>query len=384
MLIASTATITAAPVSSTTHAAWKIEEAEQVSTATPTEGHTFSLSQSRIDDGPARQEEAASLFVGCNTTVLPNSGGTSGFMRAPNLRQRFGRSHYLITATELAAAGIGAGTQFGAMGWTFQTAPGLSGSTNLIIYMENTADTVNNKSTTWATAITGMTVVHNGAVTIPNVTGGWDFNFSGGSPFTYTGGGLYIAFDAAYPIGTLSTTTVVLCNATLVGGLKGAEGAAAPTTVAASNFRPETRLLPTNGALNDASVENVQAYGALLRDLTSPELIKAQVNNRGANALSNVPVTLTVTGANPFTDTVIIPALPACTGAAVVTFAAHPHANLGSDTLTVTVPADDAAGNNSKAVPQNVTINKYDYKYPGTIMQGGVGLNAPNTVTIVV
>ena len=55
------------------------------------------------------------------------------------------------------------------------------------------------KSRAWSSAISTMTIVHNAATTIPNVTGSFDINLSAGGAFTYTGGGLYVAFDAAYP-----------------------------------------------------------------------------------------------------------------------------------------------------------------------------------------
>ena len=45
-----------------------------------------------------------------------------------------------------------------------------------------------------------MTTVHSATTTLPNVTGTFDITLSGGSPFTYTGGGLYVAFDwGQYP-----------------------------------------------------------------------------------------------------------------------------------------------------------------------------------------
>src|ERR1041385_7338788 len=42
----------------------------------------------------------------CTFTVLPNDNSTSGNERCPTLRNRFGRSVYLITAAELAANGL--------------------------------------------------------------------------------------------------------------------------------------------------------------------------------------------------------------------------------------------------------------------------------------
>ena len=313
--------------------------------------------------------------AGCVITALANNNATSQNERAPNLRNQFGRSVYLILQSELAAAGIAPGTQFSDIGWSFQTAPGLGGAGPLIVYMENTFHTTNLKSTVWATAISTMQTVHNATTNIPNVTGPFDIALSGGSPFTYNGGGLYVAFDAQY-FGTLSAATVVWCNNTLVGGLLGAQSnTSAPTTIAATNFRPETRLKPTNTTiLNEASVDAVISYGALPRDLVGPQFVQAVVTNKGANQLTNLPVTLTVTGAGSFINTQQVASLAPCGGQATVTFAAFTASALGADTLTVTVPPDDVAGNNSKSVPMAVTAPQYSFKYPSTIASGGVGL----------
>ena len=110
-------------------------------------------------------------------------------------RHRFERSIYLITATELAAAGYTSGSSPTTIGWNYLQGPTVAGSAPLIVYMQNTADTTNTKSTTWATAIATMTTVHNATTALPAAAGPFDIPFSGGSPFTYTGGGLYIAFD---------------------------------------------------------------------------------------------------------------------------------------------------------------------------------------------
>ena len=177
-------------------------------------------------------------------TALPNDNSTSGNARAPSTRYNFARSVYLVTASELAANGIKTGNALSSIGWDYQTTPGIAGSAPLTVYLQNTADTTNTKSTTWATAITGMTTVHNASTAVPGTVGTFDITFSGGSPFTYTGGGLYVAFDWGQYTGTLSTTAVIYCNSLgLTNGLLGAQSTvSAPTTLAASNFRPETRL----------------------------------------------------------------------------------------------------------------------------------------------
>jgi len=317
----------------------------------------------------------APTVVGCPVTPLPNDGAITTSERAPNLKNRFGRSVYLITGSEMSAAGFSSGATFAAIGWTFQTAPGLSGSGPLIVYMQNTADATNTKSTTWATAITGMTVVHNATTTIPNVTGSFDVTFAGGSPFTYSGGGLYVAFDAQYPVGTLSTSTIVSGNSTgLLGGLKGAQGPTAPTTLIVADFRPETRLTPAVASVfNDASVDFVIAPGSLAQPLVGAQTVKAVVSNRGASPLTNLPVTFNLTGAQTFTNTQTVASLAACVGTTTVTFAPFTPSAVGSDTVTISVPADDVNGNNSKSKPLDATFNLYSYKHPGTAASGGAG-----------
>src|SRR6185436_11728255 len=178
---------------------------------------------------------------------------------------------------EMASAGLHAGISFTAIGWSFAVAPGISGSGPLTVYMQNTTDTTNNKSTDWATAIADMTVVHNDITTIPNVLGPFDIPFSGGSPFTYDGGGLYIAFDTQYPTGDLSTQTLVWLTPTLPGGdLLGQLNSSPPTTMSRANNRPLTRLTPSAPAqMNDASVDVVYSLGSLAIPFSGPQAIQA-------------------------------------------------------------------------------------------------------------
>ncbi len=347
------------------------------SSVEPADSNTFSL---RVQDPNAPNQIGLSsnnVAVGpCPQFVLPNDGGTSGNERAPNLRNRFGRSVYLVKQTELAAAGVANGAAITGIGWTYTTAPGLTGSTNLVIYMQNTSDLTNLKSTTWATAVAPMTIVHNGAITLPNLTGGWYFNFTGGSPFTYTGGGVYVAFDAPYPVGTLSTTTVVSCNSLglPVNGLLGAQSNTSnPTTLAASAFRPETiMVVPTPD--NDAAAIGIQAYGSVPRDLVGDQTVTAVLANRGALSQTSIPATLAVSGANSFSDSQNTGTVAQCGNVTTLAFNPYTPAVVGSDTTMVSVPSDDVNTNNVITVPTEVTISKYSYKYPGTLDSGGVGL----------
>lgn len=172
-------------------------------------------------------------------------GSTSGNGRAPQGGASINRGVWIITAGEMASAGFVNGDVLSGIGFTYSTAQNIPTTGTALFYMQNTADATNTKSTTWSTAITGMTTVSNGAITVPNTVGEFNYSFTGGTSFTYTGGGLYIGFDYQNLSNPLATTTnVALCNTVIVGGFKGAftSTMTPPTTIAASNFRPETRL----------------------------------------------------------------------------------------------------------------------------------------------
>lgn len=304
--------------------------------------------------------------------------GTSGNARCPSTRYRNAQSVYLLTAAELSAAGILNGTTLSGISWNYQTAPGVAGAGNLIVYLENTADATNLKSTTWATAITGMTVAHNATTTLPATAGFFDVPFSGGTPFTYTGGGLYVAFDWCYTTGTLSTTAVAGCNTNLANGLLGAQSLTATLcstllTTAASAFRPETRLLVTNN--NDAKVDYIYTTGELPVSLSPNHIAQAKVINLSATAFTNLNVTLGITGANTFTDVQTIATLPACS-TTTVTFLPFTATATGNNTITVSIPPDNNNSNNSKTVQQNIGTQRFDSRYVGETSAQGVGFNA--------
>jgi hypothetical protein len=108
---------------------------------------------------------------------------------------------------------------------------------------------------------------------------------------------------------------------------------------------------------NDLAVTTIFSLGQVAQAYNSPHLARAVVSNLSLGALTNVPVTLTVTGANPFTSTVTIPSIAPNTFV-LVNFAGYPLTALGTNTLTVTVPADDVATNNSQTFTQAVTASR--------------------------
>ena len=320
----------------------------------------------------------------CTGPVVPFDGATSINGRAPVARYAAARGHYLILQSELAAAGITGTTSISGIGWRYAAAPGVAGSAPLKIYLENVAasEVVNNKTATWATAIGTMTLVHNATTALPNSTTAFDITFSAGS-FSYTGGALYVAFDWGPYAGTLGAAATVSCNSTgLAAGREKQANSAAATLGANSAFGPETRLTALVGS-NDASVVYVISLGSLAQPLVGPQTVQAVVTNKGASALSNLPVTFNLTGAEIFSNTQNVATLAACGGTTTVTFAPFTPSAIGSDTVTVSVPADDNNANNSGSKPLNETFNLYSYKHPGTTASGGVGVNSPNTADFV-
>ena len=180
---------------------------------------------------------AQSDFYSC----IPSDNATSGNARAPHGRFRYERGVVLIKPTEMTASGLVNGNVINSIAFNYLAAQNIPTNGTMTLYLQNTTNTTNTKALTWATAITGMTTVSTGAVVIPNTAGNVVFDFSGGTPFTYTGGGVYVAFDyqnAANPLPT-SFVTVDCNSAGLVNGFIGAQSdTAAQTALTASSFRP--------------------------------------------------------------------------------------------------------------------------------------------------
>lgn len=184
---------------------------------------------------------------------------------------------------------------------------------------------------------------------------------------------MYVAFDWGRHNGVLGIATVS-CNNALANGFLGAtaNGASAPTNLVADTSRPETRFVI---ALNDVGVALVYSIGTTPVGVAS-QVLQARIVNRGSS-ITNLPVTLTISGAQTFTDTQNVASLAACTGAATVSFAAWtPTAAIGSTTATVTIsPNDITPADNSLAIsPVDVSLTDYSYKYPGSISSASVGI----------
>jgi hypothetical protein len=247
----------------------------------------------------------------CPTTVIASNNSTSGNFRGMNPNWGRGTSVFLITASEMAAAGFSSGNSIVQVGGAFTTAPSIATTGNLEIRFENTTDVVNNKSTTWATAISTMTVAHNATTTIPNAL---TWNVTLGTPFTYTGGGLYISYEWTN-CGTLATGSVVACN-TALAGVKSAQTtacAAIATVSANSTFRPATTLA-ASGTTTNISLVSAWPHGKIPAGAGAPESIPFTVRSTYATAQTtnaNLLIKEAISGTVRYTQTLPI-TIPSC------------------------------------------------------------------------
>jgi hypothetical protein len=123
--------------------------------------------------------------------------------------------------------------------------------------------------------------------------------------------------------------------------------------------------------LNDAMVANVFTLGNLPIPWGAPRVDSAIITNMGTNAMTNIAVTLNVTGATTFSNTKTISSL-ARGASATVGFAPYTPTTMGSNTVTVTIPADDVTTNNSGTYSQTVGDSVYSYADSGPLF-GSVG-----------
>lgn len=308
-------------------------------------------------------------------TAPANTGATTG-LRAPNgtTTHTTIRGVIIVTAAELAA--IPGGTTLTKLSFILSggVSPGPAGG-NIQMYLENTADVTNLKSTDWATIITPMTSVYTGSYTLP-ATAGPTADLTLTTPFVYTGGSVYVAYD--YLGATFTTTGAIYsANNTLSGGWKGDVSATTtpPTTLTqASSFRPVIRFTFDNPFTNELNVSGIAGeYGIFNNTIKTTQTVTSLISNTSQGDLTNIPVTLDVTGANPYSVTLTIPSI-ASGSTATLLFENVPTSSLGAQTLTISIPADEVNNNNSRTFTQQVQCDTISYAQ-SPVQSGAVGFN---------
>lgn len=233
----------------------------------------------------------------------------------------------------------------------------------------------------WTNATTPMTLVHNDSLKITNQGGAYDVPFVGGSPFAYTGQGIYVGWEYSNSTGVLSSfNTTVSTNAnTVIKNSNGVDslrfilsfsGKSNLTTTAlqsrlqSTNLRPETRLGSTS--LKDSvAVVAVYALGKTAPNFQSPTPISALIFNK-SNTNATYPVTLTVkdqkTNIVRLTETKNLTVAAKDSG--MVSFSSWSPSLLEKDTIAISIPTqvgENVINNNTKAYLQTVTQSYIGY-----------------------
>lgn len=298
----------------------------------------------------------APLNNGSTTQVrAPNGLSTSGYMRACAL----------VLPSEL--TNIPVGSNISSFGFTLATSTVVTipVTGNFTVYLENTSDVTYQKGTNFTTAIATMSNVYSSTMTIPIATTASSVLVTLSTPFTYTGGGIYVAYDW-YSVGPYSAATNPATywseSVALSPGCASATGpttAAAPNTLANTAFRPAFLFEGVNSFTNDVQYVGIQgALGHVPAMLSTPQAIQGVIKNTSNTTLNNVPVTLSVSGANTFVDTQTVSAL-AAGATTTVNFAPFNPLIPGNNTITVSVPADQNNINNSGTFAQVVGCNEW-------------------------
>lgn len=320
------------------------------------------------------------------TVQAPAQTTTNTSYRAPKGNVASMRVAYFLSANEISAAGISPNSLLSSIGFSYSIAPTAIATGNLKIYLQNVADISTDKlnSSTWTTIINGMTLVKDENVTMPT-TATVDYTLQ--NNFRWTGGGLYLAFefvnDVATPdanaTGTLNvngTTYLKIAPSTNYITLRYGVDVASktpPTSLGSTTTgsRPVTRIAYTAAPANDLAVNMVYALGQKPIGVHGTEKITAIIENAGSATASNKNVTLTVSGSNSFTNTKQVTLNAAAT--TIVTFDDYVATNIGTNTVTVTVEADNNTTNDSKAVGQLTNDGIISYVNSGTIGTGTYG-----------
>jgi len=294
---------------------------------------------------------------------IPATLGASSTLRAPNGNTSHTtiRAHYMIYPADLTALPLGA--QITSVGFVYINGVNTTASGNLKFYLENSTATSNTKSTTWATAITGMDTLYDGVYSIPISTTATTSSFVLTDTFTYAGSGIQVAYDY---LGTTFATTAATydCNNTVAGDLKMiATTTNTPGVIlnASSSWRPGLYISYVNPFTNDMAVEFIVLdAGHLNKIYDTTQTIVGTIKNNSIGTLTSVPVTLEITGANASTTTQTIATI-ASGASQVVTFPGLSAASGGIQTIKLSVPNDQFTSNDSVVLKQSINCDTLSY-----------------------
>ncbi len=118
------------------------------------------------------------------------------------------------------------------------------------------------------------------------------------------------------------------------------------------------RFIPTFN--NDLAVGEIYSLGEASSNYSSPQTVSVNIINTGYNSMSNIPVTLSLSGVNTFSDTQYINYLNSG-GSTTVYFNSFMATSTGTTNITISLPNDDYNNDNSKMWVQNTNAFTCNY-----------------------
>jgi hypothetical protein len=313
--------------------------------------------------------------------------GPNGFaspVASPTLTYAYNNACFLITQAELSRM-ITTNSVVTGFGFAYYRPASTPVSGQFTLYLQNTTDVTYNKGLNFASLLSGMSTNYSGNLTLPGSAAQATAAVSValGTNFNYTGGGIYVAYSWYTPTTNSSAYSRYLSNnsgTVTLGAYASAPSAGpAPTTLTLDIRRPSIRLTTSNTATNEVGVVSIKAPGLVSKVVNPADDISAVIKNNGINAISNVAVTLSVSGANTFNNTQIVPIIPA--GAtALVTFSPQVSLTNGLNNMTLTVPPDQYNLNNGVVWTQSVNCTDFGSHPPfaaTAFMDGSYGYGNP-------
>jgi hypothetical protein len=290
------------------------------------------------------------------------AGTATSSARAPNGTSAHTalKGCFLVTASEL--TGIATVTAINGFGFNLSRGTASTAVTGTMqVYFQNTSDITYQKGNNWTAAITGMSSVYNSTVTVPVSNTPTVMNVLLPSNFTYTGGGIYVAYEWQTS-GPFETSMNIAAyeseiNMNPGGATSNATVFPSSTTLGLTNFRPNFNFGFINTWTNEASIQHVVGHGKIPLTMNSPYSFSVVVKNNATLTMTNVTVNMEMSGANTFSNTTIIPSI-AAGGTTFVSLTPFTPTAHGLSTITVSLLPDENNFNNvGTPITQSVTCD---------------------------
>ncbi|MDP1727927.1 MAG: LamG-like jellyroll fold domain-containing protein [Bacteroidota bacterium] len=143
-------------------------------------------------------------------------------------------------------------------------------------------------------------------------------------------------------------------------------GAARPLPVPGTTLR----FVPIYAS--DMAIRQVYSLGKLPVPFGVPHTVKAAIKNAGSTALTNVYVSIEVTGTISILDSVLITGINAGIDT-TISFPSYTPSSTGTNFIKVFVSQDNNVYNDTNYYTQIVNQNTYNYADPTVVTAGGVG-----------